>query len=95
MNIDLIIPLAGMATGLIVVLPIVRAVVRLIERRGHGSRSELDALSQEVRALSERVASLQEQSDARLIDVEERVDFAERMLAQREEVRRVKGGEQQ
>ena len=55
MHPDFLVPIAGMATGLILLLPVLRAVVRIAE-------------------------------------LEERVGFAERLLAQQRDLRRVEGG---
>jgi len=93
MNADIFVPIAGMATGVILFLPLVRAIVRHIERKSQASRGEVDALRDDVQALRERVLQLSESLEGRLLDVEERVDFAERLLAQREERRRVGGGD--
>jgi len=89
---DIFVPLAGMATGVILLLPLVRALVRHVERRAYRPSGELDALRDEVQALREGVSQLSESVERRLLDVEERVDFAERLLAQRKEDRRVGGG---
>ena len=93
MDWDILVPLAGMASGVILFLPLVRAFVRHLERRGRGSRGELEALGDDVQALRERVVQLSETLEGRLIDLEERVDFAERLLARRDAPRQVGGGE--
>jgi hypothetical protein len=58
-------------------LPLVRAWARRIE--GRGADADLHA---DVAHLRERVAEL-EASDTHMAELEERLDFAERMLAQR------------
>lgn len=64
-------------------LPIVRGVVRRFERKGGGARGGSDEmLRMEVEELRARLDAM-EQVDHRLIDVEERLDFAERVLTQR------------
>lgn len=93
MNAEIFVPIAGMATGVILLLPLVRAVVRHIERKTNVPRRDLDGLRDDVQALRERVVQLSESLEGRLLDVEERVDFAERLLSQREERHRVGGGE--
>ena len=94
MNADIFVPIAGMATGVILLLPLVRAVVRHIERKTNAPRRELDGLRDDVQALRERVVQLSESLEGRLLDVEERVDFAERLLSQREERHRVGRGQE-
>ena len=74
----LLIPYAGMATGVFVMVLIYKGVTKLVERRGVADAdqviAELSRLRAEVDAVSDAVDRVQE--------LEERVDFAERMLAQ-------------
>jgi len=88
MDPDIIIPLAGMMTGIVLGLPIIRLVVRTVERKvlGGASSEGVESLREEVRSLQETV---QEMSDAheRLLDLEERLDFAERLLTREREQR--------
>ena len=77
-----LIVLAALAATTIVLYPLLRAIARRIEGRGgmdNAARVELE----ELRA---RVAQLEE-GHPRLLELEERVDFAERLLAQREPAR--------
>lgn len=69
--------------GAIVFYPLVRAWARRIEQRGQDPM-----LLDEVQALRDRVAEL-EQSVARMHEIEDRMDFAERMLTQRAEQARL------
>ncbi|MEI2718840.1 MAG: hypothetical protein V9E87_01665 [Gemmatimonadales bacterium] len=69
--------------GAIVFYPLVRAWARRIEQRG-----QEPALLDEVQTLRDRVADL-EQSVARMHEIEDRMDFAERMLTQRAESARL------
>ncbi|HEU4800218.1 MAG TPA: hypothetical protein VFS94_06260 [Gemmatimonadales bacterium] len=74
--------LAALAAATIVLYPLLRAFARRIEGRGgmdNVARAELE----ELRA---RIAQLEE-GHPRLLELEERVDFAERLLAQREPAR--------
>lgn len=82
---DLLIPLAGMASGVILILPIIRAGTRYLERLSGGSQGghELDVLREELDAVRERLEAV-ESGDGRLAELEERLDFAERMLARRD-----------
>lgn len=93
MDPQIFVPIAGMATGVILFLPLVRAIVRRIEQKSYASGGAIEALREDVQALQERVVQLSESLEGRLLDVEERVDFAERLLAQRDEKRQVGGGE--
>ena len=83
--VDLLVPLAGMATGLILLLPVVRAVVRIAEKKISGSTEsrELLALRDEVRVCQDRLDGVQYVDD-RISELEERLDFTERMLTQQQ-----------
>ncbi|HEY4099967.1 MAG TPA: hypothetical protein VGM20_03725 [Gemmatimonadales bacterium] len=72
----IIIVTIGCVTGLI--FPIVRGVVQHAQRRA----APHDELTEDVAQLRDRVAELDAVS-LRVQELEERVDFAERLLAQR------------
>jgi hypothetical protein len=74
-----IIVLAVLGTALVMLWPLIRAFARRLE--GGGAAAELQA---EVDALRGRLEQV-EQGQVRLGDLEERLDFAERMLAQSRE----------
>jgi len=77
---DAVLLLLGAATLLVLVLwPLIRAVARRIEAGAAvaEARSELEGLRERVRLL--------EESQPRLGELEERLDFAERLLAQQRE----------
>lgn len=80
-----IVILAGLAVVVLLCWPLVRAFARRLEGRGGADRAELDELRQ-------RVADLELQQ-ARMAELEERVDFAERLLAQRTEPSAVRGAQ--
>lgn len=88
---EIIIPLAGMAlTGILIVvvgLPLVKALVRRIEGKvaAGGDAPEVAALRAEVAELRQRLDGMAE--------LEERVDFAERMLAQQRQARPIGPGQ--
>lgn len=90
---DILIPIAGMATGLILLLPVVRAVVRIVEKKvtGKVESEELLTLRDEIRIIQDRLERV-EYGDDRIAELEERLDFAERLLAQQRDVPRVEGG---
>jgi predicted nucleic acid-binding Zn-ribbon protein len=89
----IIVPIAGMVTGLILLAPVVRTVVRIAEKKlaGRPEGEELAALRHEVRILHDRLDRL-EDGDDRLAELEERLDFAERMLTQQRDAPRIEGG---
>ncbi|MFC1640136.1 hypothetical protein ACFL3B_05170 [Gemmatimonadota bacterium] len=93
MHPDFLVPIAGMATGLILLLPVVRAVVRIAEKKisGRTEGQELLTLREELQMVQERLDGVQYVDD-RISEVEERLDFAERLLAQQRDVPRVEGG---
>ena len=78
---------AIIAGGVIVLWPLVRAIARRIE-----GRTEDPALRRELEELRMRVGEI-EGEQARFAELEERLDFAERLLAQaRTEAPRLQGG---
>lgn len=82
---DFLVPIAGMATGLILLLPVVRAVVRVAEKKVSGGMEnrELLELREELHSVQERLDSVRYVDD-RISELEERLDFTERMLAQQQ-----------
>jgi hypothetical protein len=81
-----------MATGLLLLLPIVRAVVRITEKKliGGSGGDQLAAIREELGAIQDRLERV-EHGDDRVAELEERLDFAERMLAQQQR-QRLEGG---
>lgn len=85
---ETIIPIAGMITGIVIVAAVARALVAVfhgpvgqaLARRlsGRAGTADPDLLA-EVEDLRQQL----EQVHQRLIDAEERLDFSERLLAQR------------
>ncbi len=67
----------GLFSGLI--FSVIRTVGRFLERRQPGAARELAELRAAVDALRAEIA--ERQDDQRLLELEERVDFAERLLA--------------
>lgn len=77
----MLIPIFGMATGALFMVGVYKIIVRWLDR---GKTHAADGLADEVAQLREEVEALRE-INGRLLELEERVDFAERMLAQRGE----------
>jgi len=75
-----LIAMACVAGAALVLYPIARAIARRLEGRGVSNE-----LLQQVDELRERVRDL-ESSQHRVAELEERLDFAERLLAQRRDV---------
>ncbi len=74
----LLIPLAGMATGAIISIAFFRTVRHFIDRKTEsGTDHELQA---EISDLHTRIEALEREQD-RVEELEDRVDFAERLLA--------------
>lgn len=73
---EVVIPLAGMATGLLITLATIRAVARHFERK-HEER-KLGAAAGADPVLRDELLQLRSQVES----LEERVDFTERLLTQ-------------
>lgn len=83
------IALAFFAACAIVLYPLMRAIGRRIEGKAHGADPALAAEVEQMRSRLQEVEALQH----RVMELEERVDFAERLLAQRREPERLQRGE--
>jgi hypothetical protein len=80
---NVIFPLVGMGMGGLVLFGVYRTVNRVLDRRHEVRQLGLGggaAMGAEVRRLEDRVAVLEEQAQ-RVQELEERLDFAERILA--------------
>ena len=80
---------AGQVAAWIALSPIIRALADRIARRGGGGQLEARVAELEQRALTTGETEAQ---FARLAELEERIDFAERLLAQRSEPRVLEQG---
>jgi hypothetical protein len=78
---ELLIPIAGMLTGVVIVGTIGWTVRHWVNRHYEHRERMRGGGSEDVRRLEERIAMLEE-SVGRVQDVEERLDFAERVLTQ-------------
>ena len=70
-----VVALAVLGTGSVLLWPLIRALARRLESGGRNAQFQ-----GEVDALRDRLQQL-EQSQGRVVELEERVDFAERLLA--------------
>jgi hypothetical protein len=76
---DPFIPIAGMATGVIFVVTVARLIRHWVDRHYERVSSAGGSVEPTVARLEERVAMLEEVA-GRMQDLEERVDFTERVL---------------
>lgn len=74
--IALLIPIAGMGVGALFLVGVYRLVVRWMDRSRSGDAS---GLAEEVARLREEVEALREVNRS-VLELEERMDFAERLL---------------
>jgi hypothetical protein len=83
---NVVFPLVGMGMGVLFMFGVYRVVTRWIDRRHERLMAERtgDAGTGEVQQLRARVEAL-EDSVGRVQELEERLDFAERVLAQQRE----------
>lgn len=84
----MLITLGFLAACTVVLWPLMRALGRRIEGKGSAD----PALRQEVEDLRARLAEV-DQLQHRVMELEERVDFTERLLAQQREPERLRQGE--
>jgi hypothetical protein len=77
---EVVFPLIGMGMGSFVLYGAYRTLNRMLDRRHEARRAGTGPVAEEVRHLEERVAFLEDQA-GRVQELEERLDFAERMLA--------------
>ncbi len=80
---EVLIPIGMLAVFSSMMYPLIRAWARRIEAKGAGNidAAQLDELRDELRHLHERLDAM-EMEDPRVTELEERLDFAERVLAQ-------------
>lgn len=88
-DVYVLVPLAGMATGALFLIGVYKLLMRWIDRHRSGELPE--ATREELQALRRQVVEL-EDLPARVAELEERLDFAECMLAQQTQ-RPMLGGE--
>lgn len=77
---EVVFPLVGMGMGAFVLYGVYRTVNRILDRRHERRVGGGPGLADEVERLRLRVDELEDQR-GRLQELEERLDFAERMLA--------------
>jgi hypothetical protein len=77
---DIVLPLLGMGMGLFVLYNVFRLAHRALDQKHQRDLARVTGAGPEVAELRERVERVEELA-YRLQEVEERLDFAERMLA--------------
>lgn len=84
MNVDVLVPIAGMLAGVVTVVTLGWTVRHWVDRHYDDRRRAAggDPGSEALERLTERVGTLEEQVAGRMLDLEERMDFTERVLAQ-------------
>lgn len=87
-QVTLLITLGFFAACAIVLYPLMRAIGRRLEGRSAGAEPALRAEVEQLRVRLSEVEALQH----RVMELEERVDFAERLLSQRREPQRLEKG---
>ena len=92
MDWGVLIPLTGIAATVVLCFPLVSAAVRYIERKGSGrvTADEIKELREDLRAIQDQLAAMDVNED-RLVDLEERVDFTERLITRDRESPLVEG----
>jgi hypothetical protein len=94
MDPDIFVPIAGMATGALTVVAVARTIRYWIERHyEHKRRLMSGADSGDLGRLEERMAAFEEEVAGRMLDLEERMDFTERVLAQGRERQLLEDGD--
>lgn len=91
---EIVFPIFGFILGGGVLFGVYKTLNRHLDRQHQGKLA--GGTGSETRALVERLEArveAMEQADRRIEELEERVDFAERVLAQREEPPALKGGD--
>lgn len=81
---NVVFPLIGMGMGVLFMFGVYRVAMRWIDRRHERLMAERGTGAGEVQQLRARVEALEE-SVGRVQELEERLDFAERILAQQRE----------
>jgi Tfp pilus assembly protein PilO len=87
-QVTLLIALGFFAACAIVLYPLMKAIGRRLEGRPAGADQTLRTEVEQLRARLSEMEALQH----RVMELEERVDFAERLLSQRREPRRLEKG---
>jgi hypothetical protein len=89
---NIIIPIAGMATGVVVMVTLGRTVRHWVDvHYGRKGLPNADEMRADLARLEDRVARLEDVA-GRVQELEERVDFAERVMTQQRERDRLAPG---
>lgn len=79
---NLVIPIAGMLTGIVLGLPVIKALVRVFEHKVGMRVPGEDQIGPAMHEVRDQLSAFEERIDHRLSDIEERIDFTERVLTQ-------------
>jgi hypothetical protein len=86
MHPDVLVPIAGMLTGVITLVTLGWTVRHWVDRHYENRRGVVGgAGADDVARLAERLKTVEDEFAGRMLDLEERVDFTERVLAQARE----------
>ena len=86
MSVDVLVPIAGMLTGVIALVTLGWTVRHWVDRHYGSQRGVAGGTgADEIARLSERLKTVEDELSGRMLDLEERVDFTERVLAQARE----------
>ena len=83
---DVLVPLAGMLTGVVALVTLGWTVRHWVDRHYASRRGVTGGPgAEEIARLAERLKTVEDELSSRMLDLEERVDFTERVLAQSRE----------
>jgi hypothetical protein len=83
---DVLVPVAGMFTGVIALVTLGWTVRHWVDRHYESRRGTTGTGgADDVARLTERLKTVEDDLSSRMLDLEERVDFTERVLAQARE----------
>ena len=83
MDPDLLIPIAGMTSGVVTVVAVAHTIRHWVNKHyEHKRRLSAGGDTDRMTEVEERMAAMAEDLAGRMLDLEERVDFTERVLAQ-------------
>jgi hypothetical protein len=88
---NVLFPLVGMGMGVLFMFGVYRTINRVLDRRHERQLALMQGSGAEVRALVQRLEAAEDQL-LRIPELEERIDFTERLLARQKERDRLAPG---